>query len=135
MPHMKPHTLVPVCVLVLLSFVASAAPVPKPAVVTPLVVAESTELLATATSASRVQIGETLSATPVRFEFEHPQWAELRVLDESGLVVKTIAAGRWAPTAHQLAWHGDDDQSQPVQPGSYTIQLWIPDQRELRSAR
>ena len=130
-----PHRLLSNCALILLASAVSAAPIPRPSVVTPLVVAESTDLQAVATSSSRVEIGELPSATPVRFEFAQPQWAELRVLDESGLVVKTIAAGRWAPTTHQLAWHGDDDQSEPVQPGSYTIQLWIPDQREPRSAR
>ena len=126
-----PHKLFSIAVLILLGSSALAAPVPRFAIVA----AQSAELEPAAQTTSVVEIGDFPSATPVHFEFERSQWAELRVLDDSGQVVKRIASGWWAPTSHQLAWHGDDDQSQPVEAGTYLIQLWIPEQSELRSAR
>jgi hypothetical protein len=57
--------------------------------------------------------------------FDLPKWgfADLRVYDVVGRLVKTLADGVYPPGSHSVKWEADDDAGTKVRPGVYFIRI------------
>jgi Zn-dependent metalloprotease len=62
-------------------------------------------------------------STKVQFSLDRAGPASLRVFDARGLLVRTLVAEDLPAGAHDVTWHGDDDQGRPVASGVYFYKL------------
>ena len=65
----------------------------------------------------------------VVFALENGGLVDIRVYDSSGRQVRTIAAARFSPGSHAVAWDGRDDTGVDVLPGVYFYELRVDGQK------
>jgi hypothetical protein len=70
----------------------------------------------------------TVGSSPARVQFDLPRQTDvqLRVLDLSGRVVRTLIDGARGAGAYQIAWDRRDDGGRPVGSGVYLLRLVTP---------
>jgi hypothetical protein len=77
-----------------------------------------------ATQLKLIELGLTDSpATVINLELDAFQPLRLEVVDMEGRVVKTLADGLWAQGHHQMAWHHENQDDEPLEGGRYIVRL------------
>jgi hypothetical protein len=61
--------------------------------------------------------------TSLRFSLGQEQPIELAIYDLRGRLLRRLAAGKWNPGIHQVAWDGCDERGQELASGIYLARL------------
>jgi hypothetical protein len=59
----------------------------------------------------------------VRLRLARAADARVALYDPAGRRARTLAAGRWEPGTHEVAWDGRDDDGRALAPGVYFLRV------------